>query len=54
MVMKEFQMKQLKMFSNVKLNDEFLLNEINEILKKFYETNFFKNIRKIFEIIFLN
>ena len=32
------------MFSGVKLNDDLNTSELNQILKKLYDTNFFKDI----------
>ena len=34
----------ITMFSNVNINDDLDSNEINAILKKLYDTNFFKNV----------
>ena len=34
----------IKLFSGVKLNDDLNTSELNQILKKLYDTNFFKDI----------
>ena len=34
----------IKLFSGVKLNDDLNTKELNQILKKLYDTNFFKDI----------
>ena len=37
----------IKMFSNINIGDDIDENELNEILKKIYETNFFENVKVI-------
>ncbi len=34
----------IELFSNIKVNDQLNKNDINQVLKNLYETNFFKNI----------
>ena len=35
----------IKLFSEVKLNDDLSTNDLNNVLKKLYKTNFFKKIK---------
>ena len=43
------------MFSGVKIGDDLSKNELNDALKKLYETNFFKDVQlKIENSIFKN
>ena len=39
-----FNTETIKIFSGVKNNDNLSSDDLNEILKKLYETNFFENI----------
>ncbi len=39
----------IKMFSGISIKDELNLNEINEILKNIYESNFFDNVSVTFD-----
>ena len=39
--MSEFHQKQLKCLLDVSINDDLSENDLNEILKKLYNTNFF-------------
>ena len=35
----------IKMFSGIKIGDDLTTNELNDALKKLYETNFFKDVQ---------
>ena len=43
--MKEFQSETIKMFSDVQLNQEINANNLNEILKNLYQTDYFKDVK---------
>ena len=39
----------IKMFSDIDINDELDLNQINEVLKNIYNSNFFENVSVKFD-----
>ena len=44
----------IKMFGNIKIQDNLNLNEIDKILKNIYNSNFFEDVQVVFENNTLN
>ena len=42
--MKELQRKTIKVYSDIKIGSDYQADDINEIVKTFYSTEFFENI----------
>ena len=43
----------IKMFSEIATGDDIKQNDINEILKQIYDSNFFNNVQVIFQDVYL-